>query len=108
MTEETLFALALEKPSAEARRAFLDETCRGDRRLRDRMDQLLAADERSRGILEQVPAAVAVLAAFPTDTPVPCGPPDEAALGLASRMIQETAFPEYELIEEVGEGGMGV
>src|SRR5262249_45971626 len=62
MTEETLFALALEKSGGAERRAFLDAACGGDLRLRYRVEQLLAADERSPGILEEGPGAAAVLA----------------------------------------------
>ena len=44
MNEESLFAAALDKPSTAERQAFLDEECAGDVRLRQRVDQLLAAD----------------------------------------------------------------
>ena len=81
MTEETLFALALERASGAERRAFLDAACGGDVRLRDRVEQLLASDGRSRGILEEGPGAAAVLAVCQSDTrPAPDRPPDAAPL----------------------------
>jgi tetratricopeptide (TPR) repeat protein len=107
MTEETLFALALERPSGAERRAFLDAACGGDRWLRDRVEQLLAADERSRGILEQGPAAAAVLAACHPDATA-SGPSGAPPVGGGPRVIPEADPPGYELSEQVGEGGMGV
>src|SRR5437868_5897902 len=101
MTEETLFALALEKSSAADRRAFLDAACGGDRRLRDRVEQLLAADERSRGILEQSPGPAAVLAACLPDTASPGDSPDTAPFGEVPRLTREPDPPGYELFEEV-------
>src|SRR5262249_2394592 len=71
MTEETLFALALEKSTAAERRAFLDAACGEDLRLRDRVEQLLAADQRSRGILEQSPDAAALREMSPSETDTP-------------------------------------
>jgi tetratricopeptide (TPR) repeat protein len=108
MTEESLFALALEKAGGAERRAFLDAACGGDLRLRDRVEQLLEADERSRGILEEGPGAAAVLAACPSDTrPAPDRPPDASPSGEARAPVREADPPGYELSELVGEGGMG-
>src|SRR5262249_32412890 len=72
MDEESLFAAALQMPDAAQRRAFLDEACAGDVRLRQRVELLLAADLRSRGILEQGPGPAAVLAACVPDTQILC------------------------------------
>ena len=44
MTDESLFAAALEKPSAAERRAFLDTVCASDSAQRQRLDLLEAAD----------------------------------------------------------------
>ena len=46
MNEESLFAAALERATAAEREAFLDEACAGDVALRERVDRLLAADEK--------------------------------------------------------------
>src|SRR5262245_56414732 len=108
MTEETLFALALEKPSVAERKAFLDAACGGDRRLRERVERLLAADERSRGILEQRPDPAALLAVCEQDTEVPGQPPETAVFAEELRTLEEADPPGYALSERVGEGGMGV
>src|SRR5262245_28799254 len=98
MTEETLFALALERSGPAERRAFLDAACGGDARLRDRVERLLAADERTRGILDRGPGA---------------GPPPDAPTqdsGAAAESIAEgpdTAIGPYKLLQKIGEGGMG-
>src|SRR5690349_3611509 len=52
MIEESLFAAALERATAAERRAFLDEACAGDVPLRQRVERLLAADEKTRGIVD--------------------------------------------------------
>src|SRR4051812_48514786 len=53
MTEETLFAAALERTLATERQAFLDEACAGEVTLRRRVARLLAAHEKPRGILDR-------------------------------------------------------
>ena len=50
MNEESLFAAALEKTTPTERQALLEEACAGDTTLRQRLDQLLAAHQRSCGI----------------------------------------------------------
>jgi hypothetical protein len=45
MSEETLFALALEKADPAERAAFLDEACASDPALRARLGALLASHE---------------------------------------------------------------
>jgi serine/threonine protein kinase/tetratricopeptide (TPR) repeat protein len=87
MNEESLFAAALAKTSAGERRAFLDQACAGDPALRQRVERLLAADQRTAGILEHGPDP------GPPDAPPPERP--GAAVG------------PYKLIEPIGEGGMG-
>jgi non-specific serine/threonine protein kinase/serine/threonine-protein kinase len=86
MTEETLFAAALEKATPTERQAFLDQACGGDTSLRQRVEQLLAADQHSRGILEgRLDNEPEVIAEGPGDC---IGP--------------------YKLKEQIGEGGFGL
>jgi WD40 repeat protein/serine/threonine protein kinase len=91
MTEETLFAAALEKPPGADRRAFLDAACGDDLRLRERVEKLLAVDEESRGILDQG-LSDELTGAFAPDGP-------DAGIG--------TVIGSYKLVEVIGEGGMG-
>ena len=50
MTEESLFLAALEKHTPAERQAFLEEACGADATLRARVQMLLEADARARGI----------------------------------------------------------
>jgi serine/threonine protein kinase/WD40 repeat protein len=90
MMEEALFLAALEKPTPAERQAFLEESCGQDAALRARVQLLLDADERSRGILERRAASATRTAAF---TP--------------SATVGQVIAGRYKLLEEIGEGGMG-
>src|SRR5262245_11303870 len=68
MNEESLFAMARAMSSATRRQAFLDEECAGDDRLRQRLELLLAANERARGILDHGQDAATILGEY---TPEP-------------------------------------
>src|SRR5262245_7824578 len=90
MNEESLFAAALEKPTPVERRAFLDVACAGDVALQQRLGRLLAADERTSGILEGGPAG------FVTTPPV------------REALAADTLFAgDFRLRQKLGEGGMG-
>jgi non-specific serine/threonine protein kinase/serine/threonine-protein kinase len=91
MNEEWLFTAARDKPTATERRAFLDEACGGDIRLRQRVELLLAADEHPGGVLDRGEAA-AIFDAYP----------------LAPPLADEQAFAgRFQLCHKLGEGGMG-
>src|SRR5947209_6356526 len=86
-----IFNEALEEPSAAARAAYLDRACGGDPAIRARVETLLGAHDRAGGFLEspaQPPTA-------DVDRPTPT-----EALG--------TVIGPYKLMEQIGEGGMGV
>jgi serine/threonine protein kinase len=95
-TEESIFAGALGKGSEGERLAYLDHACRGDAALRARVDALLAAHRRAPGILDHPPlrAALTRTAATP-----------QAVGGVGG--VGGTVGP-YRLLEQIGEGGMGV
>jgi serine/threonine protein kinase/tetratricopeptide (TPR) repeat protein len=87
---EEIFFAALEIKGRDARSAFLDEAC-GDPELRRRVERLLARDAQASGFLES-----------PASTPT---------VTVESPSLSEgpgTAIGPYKLMEQIGEGGMGV
>jgi serine/threonine protein kinase/tetratricopeptide (TPR) repeat protein len=89
MTERELFEAALEL-SPEHRAAYLDDICGGDAALRQRLQALLRKHDRAGSFLEN--AAVPALATI--EEPVREGP--------------GTVIGPYKLMEQIGEGGMGL
>jgi serine/threonine-protein kinase len=90
VNEQTLFAEALERTDPQDRAAFLDQACQGDPDLRQRIERLLAQHQHAGSFLELSPARAA-----PTiDEPTTEGP--GAVIG------------PYKLMEQIGEGGMGL
>jgi serine/threonine protein kinase/Flp pilus assembly protein TadD len=98
---KSVFLAALER-AAEERRAFLDDACAGDAELRRRVDRLLQAHDRSDS-LPQDPVAVS-----PTVDPAPQEGPDSAGDRGASVERPGTVIGPYKLMEQIGEGGMGL
>jgi hypothetical protein len=94
MNEETLFHLALEKPAAE-RPAFLDQACAGDAELRERVEGLLRSHETPDSFLVNPPAEG-------LERSVDSDPIGSTAEGPGSRI------GPYKLLEQIGEGGMGI
>ena len=88
---EEIFHAALELGPDQVG-AFLDKTCGGDEVLRDKVEELLAAHERADRFIE---TPVAELAA----TIVKNGEPNS---------ITGQTIGHYEVLEEIGRGGMGV
>ncbi len=85
---EELFEAALERPVGE-RAAWLREACWDDPELHDRVRRLLAAHERSEGVLEHPADGAAAL------------------LGLRPRRETLARVGPYRLTREIGRGGMG-
>ncbi|MEX2559532.1 MAG: protein kinase, partial [Pirellulales bacterium] len=91
LSEEEIFAAALEQPSPHERRAFLDRACQGDVHLRAQVEALLAAHDHPDSFLEPPAAGVAGTVDVPP--------------------LQEkpgTLIGPYKLLQVIGEGGMGV
>jgi serine/threonine protein kinase/Flp pilus assembly protein TadD len=91
-SERSIFESAIDKSSIAARAAFLDEACAGNERLRAEVEALLAAHDR--------------LASVPNDGWAPrlVATIDEPAI------IERpgTVIGPYKLMEQIGEGGMGL
>src|SRR5262245_51446181 len=120
---EVVFFAALEKATPAERDAYLDEACAGNEALRRRVEALLAAHPQVGGFLERpVVEAAHVAALAPPDTlRNPAGPggsggqpkPREDAVSLdflapPSRSGSLGRLGHYEVLEVVGQGGMGV
>jgi serine/threonine protein kinase len=94
MDEEAIFTAALEMDSAELRAAYLDRACAGNADLRRQVEELLGAHGQSGRFLDEVAAA------WHARLPI-CDLP--RALERPGTMIGP-----YKLLEQIGEGGMGL
>jgi formylglycine-generating enzyme required for sulfatase activity/serine/threonine protein kinase/WD40 repeat protein len=114
MNEESIFAAALELQGNE-RRAYLDQACAGNPELRSEVEGLLAADADAGSFLNRPPTgldATIAMTAHGDDTVdsggwagglpflEPCDTP-----GRLGKLVGKAG--EYEIIEVVGQGGMG-
>jgi serine/threonine protein kinase len=119
MTEETIFLTALEKGNAAERAAYLDEVCAGEPALRERVEALLRSHADPDSFLN-VPAlprtadersAQTRTFGHPGGQPEPKPVrPDEAFSFLAPPTEPGSLgrLDQYEVLEVVGQGGMGV
>jgi serine/threonine protein kinase/uncharacterized protein HemY len=91
MNEEEIFLEALARSQPEERAAYLERACAGKPALRASVEALLRANVGATGFLERPAPAVAATAAEPG-----------AAEGPG------TIIGHYKLMEQIGEGGMGL
>jgi serine/threonine protein kinase/Flp pilus assembly protein TadD len=88
LPEESIFAQALQAKSAAERDAYLDRACGANPRLRADVEALLHANEKSGDLLDL------------PDKPANVGEPVGERPG--------TVIGPYKLMEQIGEGGMGL
>ena len=98
MSEETIFAAALDKATPAERAAYLDKACSGDANLRKRVEDLLRAHEQVGGLLD--PSARDRGSVTASADGAPLHPPIAEGSG--------SHIGVYKLLQEIGEGGMGV
>src|SRR5262245_7512199 len=91
MTEREIFLAALKQPTGGERAAFLDQACGSDANLRGQIEALLAEHEQLGSYLE---------------APVAAG---QRTLDEAPATERPgTVIGPYKLLQQIGEGGMGV
>jgi formylglycine-generating enzyme required for sulfatase activity len=117
MTEETIFASALEKPPAE-RSAYLADACGGDESLRKRLEALLAASEKVGNFMANPavgpavdPSATEALSASAAERDATATNPDDEGLSFLTPSARPDSLGRighYEVLEVLGKGGFGI
>ena len=92
MTEETIFAKAAEISDSGERKRYLDRACNGDKQLRARIEALVSAIDADDSLLDQ-PLQLDETATLNNK---------QQYIGVGGRI------GPYKLLEEIGEGGMGI
>src|SRR5262245_48771373 len=87
---DAIFCEAIELRSPEDRAAFVSRACAGDETLRQEVESLVAAHFRANSFLDQPITPAAATAAYVA--------PDAPG----------TLVGPYKLLEQIGEGGMGI
>src|SRR5262249_6988586 len=116
MSDETIFATALEKADPAERAAFLAEACGDDTARRQRLEGLLRAHAGAADFLERLPVAApdpdpgATESLSGTPDPVEAAPRTAGiSTGLTPGECREyPEVPGYEILGILGHGGMGV
>ena len=92
-SEEAIFEAALQEPP-EQRAAYLKGACGEDAQLRQRVEALLRAHEKTGGFLDQPPPGLGPAKTIRLEVPPAEKPGDRIG--------------RYKLLQQIGEGGCGV
>ena len=104
-TAKSIFFAAIEIPVGD-RTAYLDAACGVDAELRERVERLLKSHDAQGTFMEQPAVEVVDHDSDPCDAPGPA-----TTEPLPERPLTEgpgTIIGHYKLLQEIGEGGMGV
>ncbi|MDP6555823.1 MAG: protein kinase [Pirellulaceae bacterium] len=106
MNERSIFIEALERDDPAERVAFLDGACGGDTDLRARLEKLFSSYQDAQSFLEAPPnALIATISVGDLD------PSDEISLDLLTPSEKPNCLGtlgQYEVVDVVGQGGMGI
>lgn len=117
MTEETIFAAALEKSTPDERAAYLDEACAGDAVLRQRLETLLRSHDADGNFLGKpaIQCASEEVAGQACAEETHGNLPAEDGAAAALEFLAPADKPgvlgrlgHYEVLEVIGRGGMGI
>jgi serine/threonine protein kinase len=114
MTDETIFAAALEKADPATRTHYLEEVCAGNPELRQRIENLLRAHDKAGGFLENSPVPAASPANLLTqDLTGPESGSDDLKETMTFLRPSERSgslgrIGHYEVLEVLGRGGFGI
>jgi len=102
--EAAVFSATRRLPQAEWD-AFLDQACAGEAALRQRVEELLRANEQAGAFLQELAADTVQK---PGEAPVSPGPGATLRITVTSSEHLGGCIGRYKLLQQIGEGGCGV